>query len=129
MKAKNCACRTDKDGTFWRCASCSKKATEARFKAVPSFRRDRRASDPETYIQEYGVQSLEKTSEGRVILEKARSKYKAELVQPGDPEFNKLYGKEVRARQEEKMEREREAKQMWEQSDNYQVFKERERAA
>ena len=60
-------------------------------------------TDPETLLQEYGVERLSQSREGRSVLENARQKYRAELVQPHDPEFKKLYGKEIKERQEARM--------------------------
>ena len=71
-------------------------------------------SDPDRIIHENGVAKLEKTHEGRVVLNNARKKWAAELVQPGDPEFNKLYGKQVRERQEARRELQEQSKKMWE---------------
>ena len=60
-----------------------------------------RRTDPETIIQEHGVEKLSKTREGRVVLENARTKYRAELLQPHEPEFNAYWGKDVRRREKE----------------------------
>ena len=57
--------------------------------------------DPEDIIKEVGAEKLSKTAEGRAILENARSKYRAELIQPHEPEFNKYWGKDVERRNKE----------------------------
>jgi len=72
-----------------------------------------RSADPDRIINEYGVGVLEKTVEGRAVLNKARKKWAAELVQPGDPEFNKLYGKQVKEREEARRELQRQSGEMW----------------
>jgi len=56
--------------------------------------------DYDRIIHEYGAQELSKTSAGQDILKRAGHKYRTELVQPGDPEFNKLYGKQNKEREE-----------------------------
>ena len=69
--------------------------------------------DPERIIREHGVEKLMQSSEGRMIINRAREKYKAELVQPNHPEFKKLYGKEIKKREEIRKENERKADAMW----------------
>lgn len=87
------------------CLSCKKKHDLRR--PVPSGR------DPEALIREYGAAELSKTSEGRMVLRRAGEKYKAELVQPGDPEFKKLYGKQHRENEERRRENEAMANKEW----------------
>lgn len=56
--------------------------------------------DPEEIIKEIGAKKLSETASGRTVLENARHKYRAELIQPHEPEFNKYWGK-----QQEKIQR------------------------
>lgn len=70
--------------------------------------------DPERILNEEGVEKLQQSAEGRMVLDRARAKYKAELVQPGDPEFNKLYGKEIKDREEARKANVEISKKMWE---------------
>lgn len=64
-------------------------------------------SDPERIIQEVGAIELSKTTEGRAILDRARRKWKKELLQPTDPEFQKEYGPMLKQREELRRENER----------------------
>lgn len=64
---------------------------------VPTHMSDRR--DPDSIIEEYGVGVLEKTREGRTVLENARAKHAIELLQPTDHSFNKYWGKDVARRE------------------------------
>ena len=75
----------------------------------------KRRVDPERIISEYGATELSKTKDGVRVLEAARKKYRAELVQPGDPEFKKLYGKQHKEQAELRRHNEDVAKKMWEQ--------------
>lgn len=68
--------------------------------------------DPDEVIREYGVGVLEKTREGRVVLENARSKYAKELLQPGDPSFNTYWGKDVAKRERDMAELRRESRRL-----------------
>lgn len=70
--------------------------------------------DPDRIINEYGVGKLEKTAEGQAVLRRARKKWAAELVQPGDPEFNKLYGKQVKEREEARSALQEQSRREWE---------------
>ena len=74
----------------------------------------RKRADPERLITEYGVKVLEKTIEGRAVLNNARKKYRAELVQQGDPEFDKLYGKQIKERAEARRELQQQSEKLWE---------------
>lgn len=56
--------------------------------------------DPEAIIQEYGAEKLVQTAEGRRVIEDAKAKY-PELIQPGEPGFEKYWGKEVRQREKD----------------------------
>lgn len=69
--------------------------------------------DPDRIIHEFGAKVLSETKEGQKVLEKARHKYRAELVQPGDPEFNKLYGKQVKERNEARRELQEQSRALW----------------
>ena len=73
----------------------------------------KKEGNPERIIQEVGATELSKTPEGRKVLIKAGEKYKAELTQPGDPEFKKLYGKQIKEQAEMKRENERISEKMW----------------
>ena len=68
--------------------------------------------DPEEIIKEVGAEKLSKTAAGRVVLENARSKYRAELLQPHEPEFNKYWGKTVERRNKEMAEVRAESQRM-----------------
>lgn len=68
--------------------------------------------DPEAIIQEYGAKKLSETQEGRRVLENARQKYRVELLQPGDPEFNKYYGKEIARKEKDRRELEAESRRL-----------------
>lgn len=68
--------------------------------------------DPEALIQEYGAVKLSETSDGRKVLENARMKYRAELLQPHEPEFNKYWGKEVEKREKQMAELRHESQRM-----------------
>ena len=61
-------------------------------------------TDPETLIQEYGAEKLSQTNEGVKILERAREKYRVELLQPHEPEFQRYWGKDVERRKREMQE-------------------------
>lgn len=82
---------------------------------MPNTSRRIKGIDPDRIINEYGVKTLEKTAEGRVVLANARKKWAAELVQPGDPEFNKLYGKQVKERAEAYRTLQEHSRKLWEQ--------------
>ena len=56
--------------------------------------------DPEAIIQEYGAVKLSQSSEGIRVLENAKAKY-PELIQRGEPGFEKYWGKEVRQREKD----------------------------
>jgi len=106
MDFKECGnLRFKKNGISW-CWSCPE---EHEMFVVSS------SSDPDRIIHEHGVGVLEKTQEGRIVLDRARNKYKAELVQPGHPEFNKLYGKQVKEREEARRELQEHSRKLWEQ--------------
>lgn len=85
----------------------------AKFLREETHEKRRSDGDPERIISEYGATELSKTVEGRKVIERAARKYKAELVQPGHPEFEKLYGRQVREREEHRRENERIARDMW----------------
>lgn len=70
--------------------------------------------DPDRIIHEYGAKKLSETKEGQIVLDKARKKYATELVQPGDPEFNKLYGKQVKERNEARRALQEQSRALWE---------------
>lgn len=53
-----------------------------------------------------GVNELLKSPSGRAYLGELQKRYWKETLQPSDPRFEKVYGKEIRER-EEKMERNR----------------------
>ncbi len=89
----------------WRERKCTRPSIETKKKG---------SYDADRIINEYGVGVLEKTPEGRKVLNKARRKYAAELVQPGDPEFDKLYGKQVKEREEARRELQEQSRRMWE---------------
>ena len=73
----------------------------------------RNRTNPERIIQEYGVKELQKSKEGRSILQNARVKYKEELLQPNDPDFQKVYGKQIKEREERRLEQVQQANKMW----------------
>lgn len=90
----------EKMGLNYVCSDCSKKrvvyADINRAVAKGGRRRD-----PEAIIQEEGVEKLSKTAAGRTVLENARAKYRAELIQPHESEFNAYWGKDVARREKE----------------------------
>lgn len=83
------------------CSDCSKKRVvyEDTNRVVVANKGKRR--DPEAIIQEEGVEKLSKTVAGRTVLENARAKYRAELIQPHESEFNAYWGKDVARREKE----------------------------
>ena len=69
-------------------------------------------SDPETIIREHGVEKLSKTYEGRRVIENARAKYRAELIQPGEPGFDRYWGKDVARREKDMAQVKEESRRM-----------------
>ncbi len=106
---------------FMRCEVCHK-STKDDPQSFPWIHRScaqvsssgKRPDDPERIIHEFGAKKLSETREGQKVLDRARKKYAAELVQPGDPEFNKLYGKQVKEREEARRELQRQSREAWE---------------
>lgn len=70
-------------------------------------------SNPERILKEYGAKELSKTREGVRVIERAASKYKKELLQPGHPDFNREWGKDVKAREEAHRDLRAESNRMW----------------
>ena len=67
--------------------------------------------DPEAIIQEYGAEKLVQTAEGRSVIENAKAKY-PELIQRGEPGFEKYWGKEVRQRERDMAEVRQESRRL-----------------
>lgn len=95
--------RTRVGNKLW-CLSCKRKH---------DLGQPRGSRDPEALIKEYGATELSKTSEGRMVLRRAGQRYKAELVQPGDPEFNKLYAKQNKEIAERRRANEERSRKEW----------------
>ena len=86
-------------GLSYVCGECAgKRVVYADINRVKIAKRGVRR-DPEEIIKEVGAEKLSKTAAGRTVLENARSKYRAELIQPHEPEFKKYWGKEVAKRE------------------------------
>src|SRR3990167_1508465 len=92
------------------CSPYCKKGSES-IREVKEVRKQR--SDPERIISEYGAKELSKTREGVRVIERAAAKYKKELLQPGHPDFEREWGKDVRRRQEEQRELKRQSDKEW----------------
>ena len=105
MRCDICTKEIDSYFEHWRGGKCSRPSLELKKKG---------SYDPERIIHEYGAKKLSETREGQIVLNKARKKYAAELVQPGDPEFNKLYGKQVKEREEARRELQEKSRSAWE---------------
>ena len=89
------------DGLNYICGECAKKRVVYRDVNRVSVRKGGIRRDPEEIIKEVGAEKLSKTAAGRTILENARSKYRAELIQPHEPEFKSYWGKDVERRNKE----------------------------
>ena len=89
---------------------CKRTHTE---EVKPSFPGKVKRADPERIIHEYGATELSKTREGVRVIQQAAKKYERELLQPGDPLFEKEYGKEIKERNEAMREREQVAEREW----------------
>ena len=49
----------------------------------------------EDFMPESGVKELKKSKSGNAYLEKLQKKYHTDLLQPGDPMFEKVYGDKI----------------------------------
>lgn len=88
-------------GFTYVCAKCSaKRVVYANINRIKIAKRGVRR-DPEAIIQEEGAEKLSKTAAGRAVLANARQKYKAELIQPHEPEFKAYWGKTVERREKD----------------------------
>ncbi len=86
-------------GLTYVCAVCSENRREEPV-FVGTIRLKGRRTDPEVIIAEHGAVKLAQTSEGRSVLANAKAKY-PELIQRGEPGFEKYWGKEVRQREKD----------------------------
>jgi len=84
-------------------------------------------NDANRYLRKYGAEKLSKTHEGRKIIEKAKEKYRIDLLQPGDPEFKKHWGKVFDANKLKREQDERRSKEMWAMTKERQEFEQRQR--
>ena len=83
------------------CGECAKKRVVYAEVNKVVVRRGGKRRDPEEIIKEEGAEKLSKTAAGRTVLENARSKYRAELIQPHEPEFKAYWGKDVARREKD----------------------------
>ena len=70
----------------------------------------------EDILRREGVEKLSRSPQGREYLQGLRKKYERDLIQPGDPRFQKVYGAQIKKAQTEKAKNEEKSKAMWEES-------------
>lgn len=78
------------------------------------------------YMPTGGVKELVKTAEGRRYLSKLQKKHELDILQPNDPRFNKVYGDQIKKRQEVRIQQEQKAKDEWQESQERKKFEKRE---
>jgi len=64
------------------------------------------------YMPAGGAKELQKSPSGRRYLDKLRKKYELDVLQPSDPKFYKVYGKDIKRREENQSKQETEAQDM-----------------
>lgn len=80
-------------------------------------------------VKKHGAKVLSKSSSGREILKKAAEPYKIDLLQPGDPEFRKYWGKTFDSNKLAREQNERRSKEMWAATEERKDFERREKQA
>lgn len=60
---------------------------------------------------------LSKTEGGRRKLARMQRKHRLDILQPGDPKFEKVWGKKFRMNQKYIADREKETKRLWKESE------------
>jgi hypothetical protein len=68
----------------------------------------------EAMLKKYGVEDLSSNASGREILGRLQKKYWKECLQPSDPRFEKVYGKQTKESEEKLNKLKETAHKMWE---------------
>ena len=69
-----------------------------------------------------GLNELAKSPQGRLYIEKIRKENKLKLLQPDDPLFLKVYGDDIKKKEEVRLRQIRESKDMWQQKDESRIL-------
>lgn len=80
---------------------------------MPSFSRAIGKREYARLLKEHGGEKLLKTAEGRAVLNNLRQQYKMETLQPSDPDFHKVYGKDIKKREEARVALEAQSRREW----------------
>ena len=67
----------------------------------------------EEHLKRVGVKKLLESASGREYLSSLQKKYEKELIQPGDPRFLQLYGRQIEEREKEKARLEKQSRDSW----------------
>ena len=70
-------------------------------------------SRDDEFLKNEGVFEMQKSQGGRQALDRLRKRHEIDLLQPSDPRFERVYGKEVRKNAEIKSNQERMAADEW----------------
>lgn len=96
----------------------------AREKDQPTIKR---RGPNEELLNEYGVGEITKTDSGRKYLDQVRKKYEIDALQPTDPRFKEIYGKQLKEVAAIRKEQAEQAKREWARSPNAGAWKDKQR--
>ena len=86
------------------------------------------SSEANKYLKKHGATELSKSCTGRQIIKKAAEKYRIDLLQPGDPEFLKHYGKKLDMQKLQQEQNERKSRELWGEARERREFEARQKA-